>query len=210
MPSIFSPHKFLGGPGSTGVLIFDSSLYTNQVPDQPGGGTVAWTNPWGGHRYFEDIESREDGGTPAFLQAMKAALAVKLKEQMGVDKIYQREHEIMRNVFAQLENIPGLHLLAPNHRKRLGVISFYIDHLHYELGVKLLNDRFGIQMRGGCSCAGTYGHYLLNIPQPVSQKITDEIDHGILTDKPGWIRMSIHPILTDQEVQFVCDAVKGN
>jgi len=145
----FSPHKFLGGPGSTGVLIFDSRLYKNQVPDQPGGGTVAWTNPWGGHRYFDDIESREDGGTPAFLQAIKAAMAVNLKEQMGVDKIYQREEEMVSKIFQMLENIPGFNLLAPHHRQRLGVISFYIDDLHFELGVKLLNDKFGIQMRGG-------------------------------------------------------------
>ena len=196
-----SPHKFLGGPGTPGVLIFDKHLYHNRVPDHPGGGTVTWTNPWGGHQYFADIEVREDGGTPAFLQTIKAALAIRLKEQMGVATMRQRETEMMQALFAGLDDVPGLHLLAGEHRERLGVISFYVEGLHFNLGVKLLNDRFGIQTRGGCSCAGTYGHYLLNISPEISQQITSQIDAGQLVNKPGWIRLSIHPTMTDDEVQ---------
>ncbi|MCB0635537.1 MAG: aminotransferase class V-fold PLP-dependent enzyme, partial [Lewinella sp.] len=108
----FSPHKFLGGPGTSGVLIFDPKLYKNRIPDNPGGGTVDWTNPWGEHKYLESIEAREDGGTPAFLQTMKAAYCIQLKEQMGVDQILQREHEILERIWPRLEAIPHLHLLA--------------------------------------------------------------------------------------------------
>lgn len=205
----FSPHKFLGGPGSTGILIFDPKLYKNQVPDNPGGGTVDWTNPWGGHKYIDEIEAREDGGTPAFLQTIKVALAVQLKEQMGVERITAREEEMLELIWPRLDAIPNLHILADAHRHRLGVISFYIDGLHYNLGVRLLNDRFGIQVRGGCSCAGTYGHYLLHVSQEQSRKITEKISHGDLSEKPGWIRMSIHPVMTNEEVVYLMDAIEA-
>ena len=204
----FSPHKFLGGPGSSGVLIFDSNLYHNKIPDQPGGGTVDWTNPWGRFRFSQDIEIREDGGTPGFLQAIKAALAIRLKEKMGIDKILEREEEIVRIVFIELNKIPGLHILAPQIEDRLGIFSFYVDRIHYNLIVKLLNDRFGVQVRGGCSCAGTYGHFLLHVTPQESRHITDKIDHGDLSEKPGWVRMSIHPTMTNDEVYYITDAIK--
>lgn len=204
----FSPHKFLGGPGSAGVLIFDPVLYKNRVPDNPGGGTVDWTNPWGEHKYLESIEAREDGGTPAFLQTIRTALCVQLKEQMGIENILEREHELLDIIWNTFDQVPNLHVLANQHRDRLGVISFYIDNLHYNLGVRLLNDRFGIQVRGGCSCAGTYGHYLLNVDPNHSKSITDKINVGDLTDKPGWIRMSIHPVMTDEEVQYIVDSIE--
>lgn len=204
----FSPHKFLGGPGTSGVLVFNKKLYRNMVPDCPGGGTVTWTNPWGEHKYIDNIESREDGGTPGFLQVIKTALAIQLKEKMGVANILAREKELTDYVFATLGEIPNLNILAPQHQNRLGVISFFIHDLHFNLGVKLLNDRFGIQTRGGCSCAGTYGHYLLNVDQETSHKLTDQISSGDLTSKPGWIRMSIHPTTTATEIAFVCDSIK--
>jgi len=204
----FSPHKFLGGPGSTGVLVFDPKLYTNRVPDNPGGGTVDWTNPWGGHKYIDEIEAREDGGTPAFLQTIRVALCIQLKEEMGVQNILARERELLDRVWERLGPLPKLHILAKDIRERLGVISFYIEGLHYNLGVKLLNDRFGVQTRGGCSCAGTYGHYLLNVSQQYSKSITDEISHGDLSHKPGWIRMSIHPVMATEELEQVLDAIE--
>lgn len=204
----FSPHKFLGGPGSSGVLIFNNNLYKNTIPDNPGGGTVSWTNPWGNHKYIDDIETREDGGTPGFLQTIRTALSIKLKEKMGVENILQREHELLDIIFEKLSAIPNLKILAPLTQDRLAVISFYIDGLHFNLGVKLLNDRFGIQTRGGCSCAGTYGHYLLHVDQETSNNITCEIDEGDLTHKPGWIRMSMHPTTTTAEVEYVCGAIK--
>ncbi|WP_299227739.1 aminotransferase class V-fold PLP-dependent enzyme [uncultured Psychroserpens sp.] len=203
----FSPHKFLGGPGTSGVLVFNKSLYKNMIPDCPGGGTVSWTNPWGEHKYIDNIEDREDGGTPGFLQTIKTALAIKLKEQMGVANILKREHEINAIVFEKLSNIKNINILAGQHQDRLGVISFYIDELHYNLGVKLLNDRFGIQTRGGCSCAGTYGHFLLHVDQQTSRELTSEISIGDLVRKPGWIRMSIHPTITNEEIIYVCDCI---
>jgi selenocysteine lyase/cysteine desulfurase len=204
----FSPHKFLGGPGSSGVLVFNSKLYHNRIPDQPGGGTVDWTNPWGGHKYLDKIEEREDGGTPAFLQTMRVAFCIQLKEQMGVSKMLAREHELLRILWPLLDEIPGLHILADTHRQRLGVISFYIDNLNYNLGVRLLNDRYGIQVRGGCSCAGTYGHYLLNVSREASDQITCKISGGDLSQKPGWIRMSIHPVMTNDEVEYIGQSIR--
>jgi selenocysteine lyase/cysteine desulfurase len=205
----FSPHKFLGGPGSSGVLIFNKNLYKNRIPDHPGGGTVTWTNPWGEHHYFDNIEVREDGGTPGFLQAIKASLAIKLKEKMTVGKIRLRENELVKECYEKLSNISGLHLLAKDVRYRLGVFSFYIENVHYNLVVKLLNDRFGIQVRGGCSCAGTYGHLLLEVTKEQSKKITNEIDCGNLSQKPGWVRLSLHPTMTDRELQYILNAIEN-
>ena len=205
----FSPHKFLGGPGTSGVLIFNKKLYNNMIPDCPGGGTVSWTNPWGEHKYIDNIEDREDGGTPGFLQVIKTALAIELKEEMGIENILQREHEIVETIFEVLEPVENIKILAGQHKNRLGVISFFIENLHFNLGVKLLNDKFGIQTRGGCSCAGTYGHFLLHVDQETSNKLVNEITIGDLIKKPGWIRMSIHPTTTDEEIAFVCDSIKA-
>ncbi len=203
----FSPHKFLGGPGTNGVMVFNKHLYNNRVPDNPGGGTVNWTNPWGQHSFIEDIEAREDGGTPGFLQGIRAALAVKLKEEMDVKKIEKRESEINQILFENLRKIPKLHILADNIEHRLSIFSFYFDDIHYNLAVRLLNDYFGIQTRGGCSCAGTYGHYLLNVNWEQSHSITCKIDSGNLEDKPGWVRASFHPTTTDDEIFAFIDAL---
>ena len=152
----FSPHKFLGGPSSSGILIFCQSLYDNKIPDNPGGGTVDWTNPWGEHKYYDSIEAREDGGTPSFIQTMRVALCVQLKDEMGVENILHREHQLMRPVWNRLSKVDNLHILADNLKDRLAVFSFYIQDLHFNLAVKLLNDRYGIQVRGGCSCCLLY------------------------------------------------------
>lgn len=205
----FSPHKFLGGPGSSGVLIFSSTLYKNLVPDNPGGGTVSYTNPWGAREYIDDIESREDGGTPGFLQTIKTALAIRLKEKMGVQNILDREEELNSLIIERLVRVANLKLLASEHKARLGIFSFYVEHVHYNLIVRLLNDRFGIQTRGGCSCAGTYGHYLLAVDEPQSNAIKEKIVMGNLLERPGWIRMSVHPTMTNVEVLFICEAIKN-
>ncbi|MEX0986645.1 MAG: aminotransferase class V-fold PLP-dependent enzyme [Bacteroidales bacterium] len=203
----FSPHKFLGGPGSSGVLIFDKAMYKLEVPDNPGGGTVDWTNPWGKYKYVDDIEAREDGGTPGFLQSIRAALAIELKEQMGVENILAREKELLDIAFEGLDSIPGVKILADHTRERIGVISFYHPEIHFNLMVKVLNDRFGIQTRGGCACAGTYGHYLLEVSHDRSNEITEKISSGDLSEKPGWIRWSLHPTMTDEEIRYFIDAV---
>jgi len=204
----FSPHKFLGGPGSSGVMVFNAMLDKNTVPDHPGGGTVDWTNPWGEHKFISNLEDREDGGTPAFLQTIRAALAVKLKEEMGTQQMLAREHELLAIAFPRLRKLPGLNILADGVEDRLGVISFYVENVHFNLIVKLLNDRFGIQTRGGCSCAGTYGHFLLHVDRETSKAITDEINTGNLTSKPGWVRLSLHPTMTNAELEYILDAIE--
>jgi selenocysteine lyase/cysteine desulfurase len=155
----------------------------------------------------DDIEIREDGGTPGFLQAIRTALCVGLKEQMGVDKILRREKELIERAFAGLRSIDGLSILADDERSRIGVFSFYIKGVHHNLIVKLLNDRFGIQVRGGCSCAGTYGHFLLNVDFDTSHRITEKINRGDLSEKPGWVRMSVHPTMTNNELDIIIDAI---
>ncbi|MDL5513755.1 aminotransferase class V-fold PLP-dependent enzyme [Arenibacter sp. M-2] len=204
----FSPHKFLGGPGTCGVLVFNRDLYNTQCPDVPGGGNVQWTNPWGDYAYFTDIEVREDGGTPGFLQVMRAALAIRLKDKMGTDKIEQREKELLSLCFHQLRQIPNLYILGSTEEKRIGCISFTIKNIHYNLIVRLLNDRFGIQLRGGWSCASTYGHYLFDFDKDRSGKMVDGLKKRDLTHKPGWVRLSLHPITTNRELFFICDAIK--
>jgi selenocysteine lyase/cysteine desulfurase len=204
----FSPHKFLGGPGTSGVMIFDKALYTNYTPDQPGGGTVEWTNPWGEYKYIEDIEIREDGGTPGFLQAIRTALCIELKNEMGIKNILKREEELLKIAFSELRKIPHLHILADNIEHRLGIVSFYIDNIHYNLIVRMMSDRYGVQVRGGCACAGTYGHYLLDVDHKHSRKITELINQGDLSLKPGWVRLSLHQTMTNEELHLVCRALK--
>lgn len=204
----FSPHKFLGGPGSSGVVLFDKDLYRNQVPDHPGGGTVAWTNPWGEHQYYDDIETREDGGTPGFLPAIRASLSILLKEEMGINQILEREHELVDRMWRRLDRIAGIEVLEPSQRQRLGIFSLYAPDIHHNLFVNLLNDYYGIQARGGCSCAGTYGHVLLDIDANHSRSITNQINQGDFSLKPGWIRLSLHPTTTQAEIDYIADALE--
>ncbi|WP_226580994.1 aminotransferase class V-fold PLP-dependent enzyme [Halobacillus litoralis] len=203
----FSPHKFLGGPGTSGVLLFDRALYGNQEPDHPGGGTVHWTNPWGEKSYIEDVEAREDGGTPGYLQVIRTALAIGLKEEMMAHGLAERERAILSRLWEGLRRIPNVHVLDEEKKERLPIVSFYIEGLHYNFITKILSDRFGIQARGGCSCAGTYGHYLLDIEKDVSKLITDSIDTGNMALKPGWVRLSLHPTMTNKEVDTIVDAL---
>ncbi len=203
----FSPHKFLGGPGTSGVLIFNKGLYKKDVPDNPGGGTVEWTDPWGGHKYYDDIELREDGGTPGFLQAIRTAYTIKVKEQMDTKLIALREEELVDIAFKGFSKIKGIHILADNITDRLGIFSFWFEHIHFNLIVKLLNDRYGIQVRGGCACAGTYGHFLLNVTPEESQRIVERINSGDLSNKPGFIRVSLHPTMTNKELEFIISSL---
>ncbi|WP_235299177.1 aminotransferase class V-fold PLP-dependent enzyme [Portibacter marinus] len=204
----FSPHKFLGGPGTPGIVVFNSKLYSNKSPDNPGGGTVVYTSPWTMHDYIDDIEAREDGGTPPFMQGIRAALAIQLKDQMDPDKIQAREHELLDYFFDGLNRIDNISILAGQHKKRLGVISFVHKFVHYNLYVRLLNDFFGIQVRGGCACAGTYGHYLLEINQENAYSLRAQILKGDSLNKPGWVRLSIHPTMTNKEAAYILDAIK--
>lgn len=203
----FSPHKFLGGPGSSGILVMDSRLIASNKPDRPGGGTVLWTDRWGGFKYITDLEDREDGGTPGFLQAFRAALCFRLKEQMGIDLIRAREAELTEALLNGLGTVPGIALLDGHIRNRMGVLSFHTPRIHYPLFVRLLNDYFGIQARGGCACAGTYGHFLFDLDSETSAKIMQQVENGNLAVKPGFVRISLHPVMTDDEIRWIVRAV---
>lgn len=205
----FSGHKFLGGPGAAGVLIFNHRLYNNQVPDQPGGGTVFYSNPWNRHCFTDDIEQREDGGTPPIIAAIRIAMCIRLKESMGIERIAAREKELTDIVYHRMQNISNCTLLEARNKNRLSIFSFIIHNAHHHLFVKILNDRFGVQSRGGCSCAGTYGHYLLNVNKEQSRKILQSLRKGNMAAKPGWVRISLHPVMSNAMVQQVMDAVEA-
>ncbi|WP_117168206.1 aminotransferase class V-fold PLP-dependent enzyme [Paraliobacillus sediminis] len=206
---LFSPHKFLGGPGTSGILILSKTLLKNAIPDNPGGGTVIWTDKWGDYKYASNEEEREDGGTPGFLQMIKTALTLQLKEQMGIEEMLYREKELTAFFLPQLEKIKEITILdnSPLHQ-RLSIIAFYAKDMHHHLFVKLLNDRFGIQARGGCSCAGPYGHYLFNIDHSYSKKMANNAEAGDMSLKPGWVRISLHPVMSNKEIAFIIMAIK--
>ena len=204
----FSPHKFLGGPGTCGVLCFDRRLYNQAIPDNPGGGNVKWTNPWGEHGYYRDIETREDGGTPGILQVIRTALCLKLKEKMNPEKMHLREQQLLHLFYSKITEIPEIQLLGDSRSARIGCVSFNIKGMHYNLVVRLLNDRFGIQVRGGWSCASSYAHYLFDIQPQDSKVLMRNIESKDSSDKPGWVRVSLHPIMSDAEITFVTEAIK--
>jgi selenocysteine lyase/cysteine desulfurase len=204
----FSPHKFLGGPGSAGILVFKKKLYHNVTPDHPGGGTVVWTSPYEKHVYKADIESREDGGTPGFIQTIRVAKAIELKEEMGVTNIQQREEELLERLWARVEKLDGVKILEPGIRHRQAILSLVFEDVHYHMVVKALNDMFGIQTRGGCSCAGTYGHHLYGLDHDASIHIKDEIVGGNPLVRIGWVRVSLHPTMLDAEIDYIADAIE--
>lgn len=208
----FSPHKFLGGPGSCGILILHEKLYRTDLPPTcSGGGTVDYVG-FTTQLYSNDIEVREKPGTPGILQMMKAALAMELKEKLGVDKIEEREYELTSRAINYLSEVPHVEILGnPDPSRRIGIISFNIavgdGYLHPRFIVRLLNDLFGIQARAGCSCAGPYGHRLLHIDYEKSMKYRRLIQDGFAGLKPGWARISLHYLMTDDEVEFILDAI---
>ncbi|GGM27627.1 selenocysteine lyase [Paraliobacillus quinghaiensis] len=207
---LFSPHKFLGGPGTSGILILSKDLLKSSIPDNSGGGTVLWTDMWGGYKYALNPEDREDGGTPGFMQAIKTALCIQLKERMGIEEMLYREKQMLSFLLPQLEKIDGITILEyPSTQPRLGIIAFHASNIHHHLFVKLLNDRFGIQARGGCSCAGPYGHYLYGIDEAYSEKMAKSAEAGDMSLKPGWIRISLHPVMSNKELRIILLAIKS-
>lgn len=205
-----SPHKFIGGPGTPGVLVAKRKLFTNRVPATPGGGTVAYVNP-AEHRYLSAIEHREEGGTPAIIESIRAGLVFQLKEAVGVDLIQRREHDFIRRAIASWRRNPRIRILGNPDAWRLSIVSFVIEHrgqrLHHNFVVALLNDLFGIQSRGGCSCAGPYGHRLLGIDLPTSREFEQEILAGCEGIKPGWVRVNFNYFIGERTFQFILDAV---
>lgn len=203
----FSPHKFLGGPGAAGVVVINSDLYTYETPVNLGGGIVKYTTPWKTLSFYDDPRSREDAGTPAILPVIRAGLAILLKELMGTARIQRRKKYLLQLFFDGLSLIKNAAALAPEQRERQGIVSLDIKGVHYSLAARILSDVFGVQARGGCFCAGTYGHYLLGMDENKSRAITSRIDRGDYSTKPGWVRLSLHPTMTDEEVQIVLQAL---
>ncbi len=211
-----SPHKFIGGPGTPGVLAVRRSLLTNRVPVVPGGGTVVYVNPTE-HRYLADAEHREEGGTPAIIESIRAGLVFQLKEAVGTSVIRAREEELLRRVVARWQQVPGIEILGNVEAERLSIVSFILRapghdgqrgrHLHHNFVVSLLNDLFGIQSRGGCSCAGPYGHRLLGIDLDRSHEFEREISGGCEGIKPGWVRVNFNYFVSDAVVDHVIEAV---
>lgn len=205
-----SPHKFIGGPGTPGVLVARRELFTNRVPAVPGGGTVAYVNPIE-HRYLEDIEHREEGGTPAIIESIRAGLVFQLKDAVGAETIKQREEEMTTRAIESWSQNPNIEILGNPKAERLSIVSFVVRYgsryLHHNFVVAVLNDLFGIQSRGGCSCAGPYGHRLLGIDIERSHEFEREIARGCEGIKPGWVRVNFNYFITDQVEEFMLDAV---
>jgi selenocysteine lyase/cysteine desulfurase len=205
-----SPHKFIGGPGTPGVLVARRDLFRNRVPTMPGGGTVAYVNPQE-HVYLADIERREEGGTPAIVESIRAGLVFGLKAAVGTDVIREREAWLILRALRRWEANPAIELLGSHTAERLSIVSFVVRHagryLHHNYVVALLNDLFGIQARGGCSCAGPYGHRLLGIDLERSHAFEREISRGCEGIKPGWVRVNFNYFLSDAVADFILDAV---
>jgi len=207
-----SPHKFIGGPGTPGVLVVRRQLLTNRVPVVPGGGTVMYVNP-SEHVYLADPAHREEGGTPAIVESIRAGLVFQLKEAVGVETIRRHEEELLRRVVAAWQQEPTLELLGNLDAQRLSIVSFVVRgpsgrYLHHNFVVALLNDLFGIQTRGGCSCAGPYGHRLLGIDLEQSHRFERQIATGCEGIKPGWVRVNFNYFIDDEVLEYIIEAVR--
>ncbi len=206
-----SPHKFVGGPGTPGVLAVRRELVRNRVPTVPGGGTVAYVNPVE-HRYLEDLEHREEGGTPAIVESIRAGLVFQLKQAVGTELIRSTEDVFLRRAADSWSANPNLEILGNLNAKRLSIVSFVVrrprdQYLHHNFVVALLNDLFGIQSRGGCSCAGPYGHRLLGIDLERSHQFEREITRGCEGIKPGWVRVNFNYFISEPVFQYIVDSV---
>jgi selenocysteine lyase/cysteine desulfurase len=206
-----SPHKLIGGPGTPGVLLIRRELLTNRVPAVVGGGTVAYVNPEE-HVYLTDPEHREEGGTPAILESIRCGLVFQLKEQVGVEAIREREESFIRRAIERWERHPNIEILGNQQAERLSIVSFVIRHgpqyLHHNFVVAVLNDMFGIQSRGGCSCAGPYGHRLLGIDLETSHEFEREISRGCEGIKPGWVRVNFNYFIDEEVFDYILQAVE--
>ncbi|MCP3870234.1 MAG: aminotransferase class V-fold PLP-dependent enzyme [Gammaproteobacteria bacterium] len=209
-----SPHKFLGGPGSSGLLVFNKRCYHDELPPSiAGGGTVDYVGPED-HDFVSDIEAREKAGTPGILQTLKAALVFEIKEAIGIELIEQKEAETIRRVFERWNGHPQIEILGnPDPDRRIGIVSFNVrdpkgHYLHPRLVTVLLNDLFGIQSRAGCSCAGPYGHKLLDIDPVKAAEYRNWISRGYHGVKPGWCRVGFHYVFDEAETQYLIDCIE--
>ena len=205
-----SPHKLIGGPGTPGVLAVRRELLRNRVPTVPGGGTVAYVNP-SEHRYLDDPVQREEGGTPAIVESIRAGLVFQLKQAVGAQAIQLRERSFIQRAIASWNANPNIELLGNLQAERLSIVSFVIrrgsSYLHHNFAVAVLNDLFGIQSRGGCSCAGPYGHRLLGIDIDRSHEFEREIARGCEGIKPGWVRVNFNYFISEAVFEYLLEAV---
>ncbi|HJP38362.1 MAG: aminotransferase class V-fold PLP-dependent enzyme [Gammaproteobacteria bacterium] len=209
-----SPHKFIGGPGSSGILVFNRRIYNEMLPPTvAAGGTVDYVSP-ADHDFIRDIEEREKAGTPGVLQTLKAAMVFSIKDEIGSACIEEREHQLLSRAFERWKHKPQIEIMGnPDPTRRIGIVSFNIResrgrYLHPKFLTALLNDLFGIQSRAGCSCAGPYGHRLLGIDQELSERYRHKIANGYVGLKPGWCRVGFHYTMDDAEADYVIDAIE--
>jgi selenocysteine lyase/cysteine desulfurase len=210
-----SPHKFIGGPGTPGVLVAKKVLFTNRVPSVPGGGTVRFVNS-DDHLYLSDPEVREEGGTPAILESIRAGLVFQLKEAVGTEAIHEREESFLRRAIARWEKSPHIEVLGNHEAQRLSIVSFVVKYrgehgtryVHHHFIAQLLNDLFGIQARAGCSCAGPYGHRLLGIDLLRSRAFEEVVAKGCEGIKPGWVRVNFNYFISEETFEHIVSAVE--
>lgn len=206
-----SPHKFVGGPQTPGVLVVRRELVRNRVPTAPGGGTVLFVDATG-HRYLDDPVAREEAGTPAIVESIRAGLVFRLKRAVGTDLIHAREERFWQRALRRWEGNPDIEILGDRDSRRLSIVSIRVRaddglFLHHNYVVAVLNDLFGIQARGGCSCAGPYGHRLLAIDAAHSRAFEEEIGQGCQGIKPGWVRVNFNYFISDAVCDYLIDAV---
>ncbi|WP_101760332.1 aminotransferase class V-fold PLP-dependent enzyme [Oceanicoccus sp. KOV_DT_Chl] len=205
-----STHKFIGGPATPGILVVKKHLLKNSVPAVPGGGTVLYVSPQA-HRYIDDRERREEGGTPAIVESIRAGLVFKLQQDIGTDYIEARERQLIGRAFSRWEKYDNIEILGSTTAERLSIVSLRIKYqnkdLHYGFVVALLNDLFGVQARGGCSCAGPYGHALLNMDMAYSNALEKEILKGNMLLRPGWVRLNFNYFIDEDSFDYLVKAV---
>lgn len=203
-----SVHKYLGGPQCPGLLVANQALFRSRVPVEPGGGTVVYTSPWD-WRYIDDLSHREEGGTPDIVGVIRAGLAFQLKEIIGTERIERVERHFVERAVERWRKNDRIMILGDLDAERLGIVSVVFDEgrLHHSLAVRLLSDRYGIQTRGGCMCAGTYGHDLLGIGAGRSFEIRCALERGDASSKPGWVRISFSPATSEEDFLVLLDAV---
>ena len=206
-----SPHKFVGGPGTPGVLIVKKKLLKNSVPASPGGGTVLYVTPVD-HQFIADHERREEGGTPAIVESVRAGLVFKLQQAVGTDLIESLEASFKERALAQWKLNKNIEVLGDSSQESLSIFSLRIKHeeadLHYGFVVALLNDLFGIQARGGCSCAGPYGHELLGMDLNYSRKLEKELNKGHMVMRPGWVRLNFNYFINEETFDYLLNAIE--
>ena len=208
---VVSAHKFAGGPAASGVLILRKGAVHRDVPSWPGGGTVRFVSPWN-HDYAEDVTTREEAGTPNAIGDIRAALAFLVKESVGTETIAAREAEFLQMAWHGWKENPRLEVLGNSAAHRLPIFSFLVKDgegrpVSEQRFTRLLSDIYGIQARGGCACAGPYGHRLLHIGHEYSDRLRHEILAGNEVHKPGWVRLNFSYLMTPETVRYIIDSV---